>query len=446
MRGRGTGNMKKRISELTADLEEQLVKWRRDLHRNPEPGWMEFRTASIVIDHLTRMGFRVMYGPELFREEAMMGLPTTEKVEAARERARSQGVDEKILAAMADCKTGVVGVLETGKEGPTVGFRFDMDALELAEACDQAHRPFAEGFASVNPGVMHACGHDAHTAIGLGLATILGGLKDHLKGRIKLVFQPAEEGGRGAKSMAEAGIVDDVDYMMGIHVGLSQTELGQIVCGADANGFTATTKVDVTFRGKSAHAGQEPELGRNTLLAAAMAVVGLHGISRHGGGSTRVNVGTLVAGSGRNIIPSEAKLAVETRGATSELDKYMLERAYEVINGAAVMQNVTVETKVVGAVSGGKPSEELANRIAEVAKPIKAIHNAIPMGPFSTGGSDDYAYFMTRVQEVGGQATCIVLGTELAAGHHNPYFDINEGVLTLGVELLAQVAYALTTA
>ncbi len=438
--------MNKRISEVTADLEEQLVEWRRDLHRHPEPGWMEFRTASIVIDHLSRMGYTVLYGPELFCEEAMMGRPTAERVEAARAHARKQGVDEKILATMADGKTGVVGVLETGKAGPTVGFRFDMDALELAEACDQTHRPFAEGFSSVNPGVMHACGHDAHTAIGLGLATVLSGLKDHLKGRIKLVFQPAEEGGRGAKSMAESGIVDDVDYMMGIHVGLSQTKLGQIVCGADSNGFTATTKVDVTYRGKSAHAGQEPEIGQNALLAASMAVIGLHSISRHGGGSTRVNVGTLVAGSGRNIIPSEAKLAVETRGATSELNQYMLDRAYDIINGAAAMQKVTVETKVMGSVEGGKPSETLANRIAEIAVPIKGIHNAIPMGPFSTGGSDDYAYFMTRVQELGGQATCIVLGTELAAGHHNPYFDINEGVLPLGVELLAQAAYGLTTA
>ncbi len=141
-----------------------------------------------------------------------------------------------------------------------------MDALDLSEALDDSHRPFRDGFASCNPGMMHACGHDGHTTIGLGLAQVLKQYEAQLNGTIKLIFQPAEEGTRGARAMVAAGALDGVDYFTAIHIGTGVPE-GTVICGSD--NFMATTKFDVRFTGVAAHAGGKPEEGRNALLAAA---------------------------------------------------------------------------------------------------------------------------------------------------------------------------------
>lgn len=437
--------MNEKIALKVDELKDQLVEMRRDFHRHAELSWMEFRTASIVVKKLRRLGYDVRYGAEVIKEEAMMGVPSPAVAEKARKRSLEQGADPEIVANMVGCKTGVVAVLDTGKPGPVVGFRFDMDANDLTEACDPKHRPCKEGFASINEDAMHACGHDAHTTIGLGLAEVLAHIKTELIGKVKLVFQPAEEGARGAKSMAEAGVVDDVDYMIGIHVGLSRNKVGEVICGAGAEGFPATTKIDVTFTGRSAHAGGAPEAGRNALLAATAAVQNLYGISRHSQGLTRINVGTMVGGSGRNVIAAHAHMKIETRGANRELNEYMRDRAYKILAGAAAMYDVQVNTTIMGEIIGGIPSRPLAEKIAEIAKLVPEITEPEVLGPFAYGGSEDYTYFMTRVQELGGQATCIVLGTELAAVHHNPYFDINEDVIPLGVKFLSEIALKLTT-
>ncbi len=141
-----------------------------------------------------------------------------------------------------------------------------MDALDLNEQHDDSHRPHRDHFASCNAGMMHACGHDGHTAIGLGLAHVLKQYAAQLNGVIKLIFQPAEEGTRGARAMVAAGVVDDVDYFTAIHIGTG-VPAGTVVCGGD--NFMATTKFDVQFSGVAAHAGGKPEDGRNALLAAA---------------------------------------------------------------------------------------------------------------------------------------------------------------------------------
>lgn len=429
--------MQTKIAEMTAALKDHLVALRRDLHRYPEPGWTEFRTASLVVRRLMELGYEVHYGSEVIKEEAMMGVPAPAELARRQQLALERGADPAIVERMAGGKTGVVAILDTGRPGPALGFRFDMDANDVDEVHEATHRPFAEGFASENPGAMHACGHDAHTTIGLGLAEVLMGIKDELKGRIKLVFQPAEEGVRGARAMVEAGVVDDVDYMLGIHVGISRRKVGQVVCGGQ--GFLATTKLDVTFTGVPAHAGGEPEAGHNALLAAATAALNLHAISRHSQGATRINVGTLVAGSGRNVIPARAEMKIETRGATTELNDFVRERAYRILQGAAVMHDVGVDIKQAGAALGGEVSTDLVQKLAAVAKTVPGVTEVTEFGP--AGGSEDYSYFMARVQERGGQATYMILGTEIAAGHHNAHFDINEDVLPLGVKLLAEAAY-----
>ncbi len=162
-----------------------------------------------------------------------------------------------------------------------------------------------------------------------------------LNGVIKLIFQPAEEGTRGARAMVAAGVVDDVDYFTAIHIGTG-VPAGTVVCGGD--NFMATTKFDVQFSGVAAHAGGKPEDGRNALLAAAQAALGLHAIPPHSAGASRVNVGVMQAGTGRNVVPSSALLKVETRGESEAINQYVFERAQHVVAGAAAMYRSPLRT------------------------------------------------------------------------------------------------------
>lgn len=433
--------MKEKIGHLVAELKPNLIGMRRAIHRHAETGWTEFWTAAYVVKKLKELGLEVSYSSEVIKEEAMMGVPSAEILAACQKRAVEQGADPDIVAKMEGGKTGVVAVLDTGRPGPTVGFRFDMDANDVEEAKDRKHRPFAEGFASLNEGTNHACGHDAHTAIGLGIAQVLLTIENDLKGKVKFIFQPAEEGVRGAKAMMEAGVVDDVDYMIGFHVGSYYRKLGQVACGG--LGSLATTKIDVYFTGGNpATAGAEPEAGRNALLAAHTAGLNLHAISRHSGGATRINVGTLVAGTGRNVIPAWAEMKMETRGETTELNEYMFKNACRILEAAAAMHDVQVKIKIAGSAPGMIPSEGLVKKLAEIASAIPDFTEVMEYG--RSGGSEDYTYFVQRVQQLGGEATYALLGTELAAGHHHYYFDINEDVIPLGVRFFSEAARNIT--
>src|SRR5690606_35062162 len=194
-------------------------------------------------------------------------------------------------------------------------------------------------------GEMHACGHDGHTAIGLGVAAIIPQIADQLCGNLRLIFQPAEEGCRGANPMAEAGVVDDVDYLLAVHLGCGVPS-GHLYTRID--GLLASSKLDVTFTGTPAHAGSAPHAGRNAVLAMAQAIQGLYAISRHGDGTSRVNVGVVRGGTGRNVIPAEAFMAIEVRGATDEILRYMEDRARKVLEGAAIAQEVELSISVQG--------------------------------------------------------------------------------------------------
>ncbi|TRY26921.1 amidohydrolase [Brevibacillus sp. LEMMJ03] len=427
--------MEKRVHSIVEELSPTLLKWRRDFHRYAESGWVEFRTASIVASTLQEWGFEVKAGREVIKPEARMGVPSEAFLQQQEQRALSQGAVTEWLPRLSGGFTGVVGILDSGRPGPTVAFRVDMDALDLQESADADHLPAAEGFASVNANMMHACGHDAHTAIGLGLAYVLSRMKGDLHGRVKLIFQPAEEGVRGARSMVEAGVVDDVDLFFACHVGTG-VPLGEVVCGAD--GYLATTKIDVTYRGVASHAGGHPEDGKNALLAAASAVLNLHAISRHSGGNSRINVGVLHAGSGRNIIPNHAAFKLETRGDTSEVNEYILSRAMDVIHGAAAMYGVQAEIDIVGKADSSSPSPELLPYIRAQASKVAGVTSIVDTR--NASGSEDATYMMERVKQRGGLASYLVFGTTLAAGHHNEKFDIDERVLGIGVQTLALCA------
>jgi len=426
------------ISSRVQQLTPELVEIRRDLHAHAESGWTEFRTATLVVERLTALGYEVKYGPEVHNREHMAGLPSEADLDRHLERAIAQGANPEIASKMKGGYTGVVGILRCG-EGPTVALRFDMDALDLTESADPDHRPNREGFASRNAGAMHACGHDGHTAIGLGVATILAEMKDQLRGTVKLIFQPAEEGVRGAKAMVEAGVCDDVDYMLGAHLGFDAKETGTVVTGA--GGFLATSKMDAIFTGVPSHAGAAPQAGRNALLAAATAALNLHAIARHASGASRINVGVLQAGSGRNVTPAHAVMKLETRGETTEIDAYMRENAERIIRAAAAMYDVKVEIKPMGSAAGGTSDPDLAEIVGQAAAETAGVKQIKPSG--NLGGSEDYAWMMDRVQKRGGKAVYMMIGAKIAAPHHDSRFDFDEQALSVGVELLVRTVLRL---
>ncbi|MBN8892420.1 MAG: amidohydrolase [Rhodospirillales bacterium 70-18] len=410
-----------------------VIALRRDLHAFPETGFLEYRTAALAAETLSGLGYAVRVGPEVMRADAMAGRPSEAAILAAQQAARAAGTPEHWIARMPGGQPGVVAELTRG-EGPVLAFRFDMDALPVLETVAAAHRPVAEGFASGRPGTMHACGHDGHTAIGLTLAARLAA-DTGWRGRLRLIFQPTEEGGRGAKPMAEAGILDDVDWFFCGHLGCLLPS-GKVA--ARATGFLFSRKLDVVFTGRAAHAAMGPQEGRNALLAAAAAALGLHAIARHATEATHVNVGRLVAGTGRNIIADRAEMQIEVRGETEAGLAYMAGRAEAVIAGAAAMQGVTFTTQVMGETISADTSPEAA---AIVARAGAGLAEMVPDWPI--GGGDDATFMMRAVQRRGGKAAYFILGADLAAVHHAVDFDIDEAALETGVRLFTRIAHSI---
>lgn len=424
------------LSDLVNARIPQMQTWRRDLHQYAESGWLEFRTATLVAEELHRLGYQLQLGREVIDADARMGLPSAEVLAQQEARALQQGALPQWLPHFSGGFCGVVATLDTGRPGPVMGFRVDMDALDQTESAAADHLPTREGFASCNPGMMHACGHDGHTTIGLALAGVLMAMKHQLSGRIKLIFQPAEEGVRGAKAMVAAGVLDDVDLFTAIHLGTGVPP-GEIVCGSDS--FLATTKLDVRFTGVGAHAGGKPEEGRNALLAAAQATLALHTLPQHSGGVARVNVGVLQAGSGRNVVPDVALMKVETRGASNQVNDDIYQQALRVIAGAAAMYGVEHEVTLMGGARSCTPSPAWVSFIHQQAE-ATGLFSSVIDSKQQAAGSEDATYMMERVQQRGGQASYVIFGCELAAGHHNARFDFDEAVMATAVQMLATLA------
>ncbi|HTU00546.1 MAG TPA: amidohydrolase [Candidatus Sulfotelmatobacter sp.] len=416
-------------------LTERTIARRRDFHKHAETAWTEFRTAALVAETLAGFGYHVQTGDEVIDPAAMMGVPAAAELDRQAARALAQGAPAAWVERMPGGRTGVVGVRRFGGPGPTVAVRVDMDANDLVEAAEARHRPFREGFASVNRGAMHACGHDGHTALGLAVAEILAGVQNRLAGTVKLIFQPAEEGVRGAKAMVSRGVVDDVAALLGVHLGVTLRKIGQVACRTE--GFLATTKFDAVFSGTPAHAGAAPEAGRNAILAAATATLNLHAIPRHSQGASRVNVGVFQGGTGRNVVPASAVLKVETRGATTAINDFVYAEAVRIVEAAAAMQGVQVALQLMGGAAGCGNDPALVERMQRVVERQKLFSEIVPAG--NIGGSEDCTYFMERVQKNGGQAAYAMIGTELAAGHHDSYFDFNEEALAPGAAFVAGV-------
>lgn len=421
----------RKISDMAEEQRDELIQLRRDFHRYPETSWLEMRTSAKIAEYLTELGMEVLTGKNVCREEARIGVPDPDILERHFSQVKEQGAPARFLTEeLEQGYTGVVGILRCG-EGPIAALRFDIDALPMEEAEDLEHRPFREGFSSQNPGMMHACGHDCHAAIGLGTARILSALRDQLHGTVKFLFQPGEEGTKGAYAMVENGHLDGIDYFAGTHVAPDDKEDdGDITPGT--YGSLATCKYNVFFHGQAAHAGGFPEEGKNAVLAAAHAAVGLSGIARHSQGISRVNVGVIRGGSNSNVVADEAMISMEVRGETDEINQYMDRRAKEICQAAAMMEECSCEMRLMGRAPSQVSSPELIDRISNL------VRNHLPQYRVSSNpnaknwGSEDIGFMMNRVQEQGGQAVYMRTMTKMASPQHTVRFDVDEDVLVKG--------------
>lgn len=396
----------------------EMIEARRAIHRRPEEGWTEFETTWRVVRTLRARGIKVLTGLDVIAPGAVMGR-CPDRVERARVRALEAGVPQSFLDEIGGW-TGAVAVIDTGRPGPVTAFRFDLDCVCVTESEDPAHAPRAGGFASEIPGLMHACGHDAHTAMGLALAHWLADNIEAFRGVFKLVFQPAEEGVRGAGAVAASGVLDDVSNIVAGHVGGRGT-LGTIVLSED--GHLASTKLDVHFRGRPSHAGSDPEKGRSALMAACAAAMMMQGIPRSGEGASRIAVGKLNAGEGRNVTPVHADMELEVRGENAAVNDYMEANVRRIVEGVSAAYEVEAEIEVAGRATTMPVCPRLIGVIEAAAHETPGVREVRR----STGksGSEDFTLMAARVIARGGEAAFFLYGCR-HNGHHRADFDIQD--------------------
>jgi amidohydrolase len=379
------------LTRLVQQQKETVIATRRDLHRIPETGFNEVKTAAYAAQRMKELGL-----------EVGTGIATT----------------------------GVVGLLRTGKPGPTLMIRADMDALPIAEETGLA-------FASTHPGCMHACGHDSHMAMALGAASVLSKLKRRFKGNIKFVFQPAEEGPGGAKPMIEAGVMENpkVDYAIGCHLWAERPE-GYI--GVRPGPFMAAMdRFDIKIIGKGGH-GAQPHLCVDALEVGTQVVAALQRIvSRHMDPiePAVVTVGSFHAGTAFNITPGEAVMSGTTRTFNQEIWKSWRTRIEQVVRGVCESMGAGYELDFSWGYPPTVNDAAMSEVVRRCAVPVVGADRVVV--PDLTMGGEDMSFFL---QQAPGCYYCIGVGREGAAPLHNPKFDFNEDLMQLGVETHCRVA------
>jgi amidohydrolase len=371
-------------------MRDRLITWRRDFHRHPELGCQEHRSAGIIAERLGELGYRVQ-----------TGIATT----------------------------GVVGLLEGKQNGPVVMARFDMDALPITEENETV-------YVSQTPGVMHACGHDAHMAIGLGVATLMADLQGQLNGTLKLVFQPGEEGMNGAEKMVEEGVLERPrpDVFLAAHVwndkpiGTIDVKPGSVMAAAD--------RWTCVVQGKGGH-GAMPHQTIDPIVTTAQIVTNLQTIVSRNVSPLEtavVSVGSIHGGDAFNAIPPQVDLTGTVRTYSPEVRETILQRMREMIEGVAAACGAEAKLEVFSLTPPVINDGQVAAVVREAAGAVVGLEK-VSSGE-RTMGSEDAAFFM---QEVPG--CYFFLGSAnaargLDAPHHNPRFDIDEDVLVLGVAVL----------
>lgn len=389
------------MSSVTVDaavekITQQMIDDRRYLHQNPELAFEEENTARMVAERLRELGLEVQTGV---------------------------------------AKTGVLGLLRGAKPGKTVLLRADMDALPIEEENDVPYR-------SQVPGKMHACGHDAHTAILLGVATVLAGMRDQISGTIKFAFQPAEEAIGGAKPMIEAGVLENpkVDACFGLHVwqNLPVGTIGVIPrpMMASADRFKAV------IHGRGGHAA-EPHAAIDATLAACEAVVALQSlVSREVNPlkSAVVTVGQLHAGTASNIIASQATLEGTVRTFDAEVRQHLSTRIPELISSVAGALGATAEVEYEFGVPASVNDPAMCEIVRAAAAEVVGEENVVQPPP--TMGSEDMSFFLEGAPGCYFFAGSSNEGTGKTFTHHHPKFDIDEQVLPIGAETLVRTVLA----
>lgn len=396
-----------------------MVATRRALHKRPEEGWTEFETTWFIVNRLKEIGYTtILTGKQIIATDCVLGRNET-LIKKEIERAVNHGVPAEFIRSI-DELTGAIAVLDTGRPGQCTALRFDIDCNNVQETDNPEHEANRLGFRSERDGLMHACGHDGHTAVGLAMARWIFENKEKLNGKFKLIYQPAEEGVRGAAAIAGSGVLDDVDVILGSHCG-GIAKLGETCI--DYNDKLSTTKLDIRFKGEPSHAGNNPEKGRSALMAACATAMMMSGISRHSGGVTRVCVGKLVAGEGRNVTPVNAYLQGEVRGETGEINDFMAQNVENIVKGNAIAYGVDYSITCAGRATGLIVFPEIQDICRDVMKAMPEVKNIIELKKM--GGSDDFTNLLARVVEHGGKGGMFRWGCN-HHGHHKANFELQD--------------------
>ena len=378
----------------TAEL-DLLIRTRRDLHRHPELGFQEHRTAGIVADRLRAAGYEVRTGI---------------------------------------AETVVVGTLRGGAgEGPTLLLRADMDALPIDEEC-------AHEFISTQAGVMHACGHDAHVAIGLAVAERLARTRGEWGGTVRYVFQPAEEGGGGALRMVEEGVLEGVDAALGLHVWLGM-ESG--VVGVVPGPFMASAGTfEITLRGRGGH-GALPHETIDAVLVGSQVVVALQSIvSRNVSPleSAVVSVGTFQAGTAQNVIADSARLTGTVRAFDVDACAELPRRIERVVAGVCSALGAEYGFDYVQDTPPTINDPAIAEAVRLAAVEAVGAERVRTDPDVRTMASEDFGEFLLRVPG----CYFFVGARNEARGavhpHHSPRFDVCEDALPVAVDVLERAA------
>ena len=414
----------------------QFVEYRREFHHYPEIGWREIRTSARIAEILEKEGYKSLMGTDVINVDTVgFEMLSDEEKKAEMERAVAQGAKPEYVERT-EGYPGVIAELDTGKEGPVTAFRFDIDCLPYEEPQKEGFRPFDEGYISCNKDCVHACGHDAHTAIGIGLAWELMKRKDQLKGKMRIIFQPAEERYNGAQSIVDKGHLDDAMNFISVHMALTAEgwplPSNTIACGC--KDFLSDDQIDVTFHGTAAHPCGASQNGKNALLAACTAALNLHAIAPHEEGLCRVNVGILNAGVVVNTIAPNAFMSIEYRGQTRTIAAYARKRVFDILDGAAKAYDMEYTYEDFGEIPAAQSSDAMMEVIERAAKKVPWFEKIHFEG--NVGGTDDASVMINKVQDNGGIATYVGIGCDTTQTLHSPEFDLDEDSIPAAIEML----------
>ncbi len=404
---------------MTAELDAWLRETRRYLHMNPELSLEENSTARLVSGHLKELGIkhRTHVGGD---GRPLMSDPA--KLEAA-------GLTLKATTG----GTGLLGTINGRGPGKTLLIRADMDALPLEEQNDVPYK-------STKPGVMHACGHDAHTTILMGVAEVLNGLRDQFDGTIKLMFQPGEEGFAGALAMAHDGILEDpqVDAALALHVD-NQIEVGEVsVAGGPI--CASGDIVNITVRGVGGHAAY-PHMAVDSTLVAAHILVALQDIvSREIDPfqSAVVTFGAIDAGTQSNIIPASAELRGTVRIFSPEVQDFVEKRINEIAKVVAESMRAEADVNYLRWYPSLLNDDALSELVHAAMVETVGADNVRETEP--TFGGEDFAFIAQRVPTCMFRLGIANPGRGITYSMHHPRFDIDEDALAVGVRVMATAA------